>query len=383
MRIGRISGFDIRVHWSTLVIFSILVLSLSTVQLRLDAPGYSDAAYWSAALATGVVFYFSLLAHEVSHAVMARREGIEVESLTLWMLGGVASLSGEPDSPKGDLKVAGVGPLVSLLLAGVFGAAAALTAVTGGPSILESTLAWLAGINAVLAIFNLIPAAPLDGGRILRAVLWRIRGNRTSAAVAATRAGEAFGYLLVGLGLARLLFGMWLGSIWFILIGWFVLNAARAERSQVAVRDALGNMKVRQVMTPSPVTAPEGITVAELLDDFVMRTRHSAFPLVDGDGRPAGLVTLAQIREVPSSERANTRVRDVACPRQDVATAGPDDEVLDAVSALNQCAQGRVLVLEGGELVGIVTPTDVARVLDLSSENGSAIDVRDGVASPH
>lgn len=377
MRIGRISGFDVKVHWSTLVIFSLIVLSLATVQLPEDAPTYGEGAYWVAALVAGLVFYASLMAHEVSHAVMARREGIEVESLTLWMLGGVASLHGEPRDPGGDLRIAGIGPAVSLALAVAFGLVAAAVGVVGGPTIVEATFAWLAGINGILALFNLIPAAPLDGGRILRAILWRTRGDRTAAAVAATRAGELFGYLLVGMGVARLLFGVGFGGVWFILLGWFVLNTARAERTQVHVRDALGDLKVRDVMTPAPVTAPADITVASLLDDYVLRTRHSAFPLVDADGRPAGLVTLTQVRGVARDERDEVLVHTVACSRDDVATAGPDDPLLDVVTTLNQCGHGRVLVVDGGEVVGIVTPTDIARALDVATLDEPTIDVRD------
>lgn len=367
LKVGRIFGFELRIHWSTLVIFALLVTSLASVQLRLEAPGYGDVAYVVAALLTGVVFYLSLLAHEVSHAVMARREGIEVQSLTLWMLGGVASLNGEPRTPGGDLRIAGIGPAVSLLLAVVFGIVAAAVAVLDGPPLAAATFAWLGGINAILAVFNLVPAAPLDGGRILRAVLWRLRGDRTRAAVTATKAGEAFAYVLVGLGLLRLLAGVGFGGIWFMLLGWFLLNAARGERMQVQVRDALADVPVREAMTAEPVTAPEDVTVSTLLHDYVLRRRHSAFPLVADDGRPVGLVTLAQVRDVPPDRRDDTAVSRVACSRDELPTAAPDEPLVDVLSRLNACAEGRVLVLDGGRLVGIVTPTDVARIVEVAT----------------
>lgn len=382
IRIGRISGFDVRVHWSTLVIFTILVISLSTVQFPDEAPGYRDAAYWAAAVLTGLVFYASLLAHEVSHAVLARRDGIAVESLTLWMLGGVASLEGEPKTPRGDFQIAAIGPAVSLVLAGLFGAAGAVAAAADGSPLVQATLAWLAGINGVLAVFNLIPAAPLDGGRILRAAVWHFRGDRSVAAVTAARAGEVFGYVLVGLGLLRLFSGAGGGGIWLMLVGWFVLNAARSERAQVHVRDALAGLTVRDVMTPAPVTAPDDITVASLLDDYLMRTRHSAFPLVDVAGRPTGLVTLPRIKAVPSADRDIVFVRDVACSREEMVTARPDDPVLDVVASLNRCSEGRVMVLSGDRLVGIVTPTDVTRVLELASAAPRVVDVRDRTPGP-
>lgn len=376
MRIGRVSGFELSIHWSTLVIFGFLVLSLSTVRLPDAAPGYGQGVYLGAALLAGLVFYASLLAHEVSHAMVARREGIEVEGLTLWMLGGLARLSGEARDAGADLRIAGVGPIVSLGLAAVLGLVAGTLEMLDGPAIVVATVIWLAGINLLLALFNLIPAAPLDGGRILRAVLWRIRHDRVSAAMTATKAGMAFGYLLVGLGLAALLSGG-VGGLWFVVLGWFVLTAARAEQAQVVVGDVLGDLRVRDVMSPDPVTAPDDITVRQLLDEYVMRTRHSSFPLVDGDQRPAGLVTLSQVRAVPSASRDDERVRDVACGMGDVLVAEPAAKVVEILPLLNRCSQGRAIVLDGHRLVGIVTQTDVSRALELASLDHDAVDVSD------
>lgn len=378
MRVGKIFGFELNIHWSTLAIFTLIVWSLTAVRLPQDAPGYSDGAYLVAALVTGVAFYASLLAHEVSHAVMARREGIEVQGLTLWMLGGVATLTGEARNPGADLRIAGIGPVVSLLLATGFAAVAGALALIGAPSIALATVAWLAGINGVLALFNLVPAAPLDGGRILRAVLWRVRRDRTWAAVTAAKAGEAFGYLLVALGVGRLFFGVGVGGLWFIFLGWFLLNAARSEQAQTVLSDALSHVKVFDVMTPDPVTAPDYITVRSLLEEYVLRTRHSAFPLVDFDGRPAGLVTLAQVRSVPSERRDDTRVRDVACPLADVPVARPDERLLDLLPRMRACGQGRALVLVDDRLVGVVTTTDVTRAVELATlDRPAAIDVTD------
>lgn len=174
MRVGRIAGFELRIHWSTLVIFGLVVWSLAAAQLPEQAPGAGEAAYLIAALVSGLAFYVALLAHEVSHALVARREGMEVESLTLWVLGGIAALRGEPRSPGADLRIAAVGPAVSLALAAALALLAAGVGAAGGPELVVATLGWLAGINGVLGIFNLVPAAPLDGGRILRAALWAV-----------------------------------------------------------------------------------------------------------------------------------------------------------------------------------------------------------------
>lgn len=369
MRIGTIAGFELRIHWSTLVIFGLLVASLAAVQLPDQAPGASRAAHVVAALLAGLAFYVGLLAHEVSHAVLARREGIEVHSLTLWLLGGMAALDGEPRSAGADLRIAGVGPLVSLVIALGFAAAAGAVELADGSELLVATLSWLAGINAILGLFNLLPAAPLDGGRILRAALWAWRGDRVRAAKTAAGAGEVLGYLLIGLGIASLLWPG-IGLLWFLLLGWFIINAARAEREQVELQDTLGDLPVSAAMSPDPVTAPASVTVTELLDEYVLRTRHSAFPVVDDVGVPVGLVTLNRIRAVPAERRSEVRAADIACARDDVVTASPHDRLVDVLPQLNSCADGRALVVSGGRLRGLLTATDVARALEVSRLRG-------------
>ena len=366
MRIGRIAGVELRIHWSTLLIFGLLVSSLAAEQLPADAPGATSSRYLAAAFVAGLAFYGGLLAHEVGHALVARREGIEVDSLTLWLLGGVASLRGEPRSPSADLRIAAVGPAVSLAVAAVAGAAALVLEGVGASSLVVATVRWLAGINAILAVFNLVPAAPLDGGRILRAALWAWRRDRRWAAVAAARAGEAFGYLLIGLGLLSLLYPG-VGGLWFLILGWFLINAARAEQTQATLQHALGDIRISSVMTRDPVTAPAEATVSEILDDYVLRTRHSAFPLEDAAGRPAGLITLGRLRTVPPAGRATVRAGEVGCPMDEVVRAAPDDRLVDLLPRLNSAGDARALVLEGDRIVGLVTSADVARAVELAS----------------
>jgi Zn-dependent protease/CBS domain-containing protein len=365
VRLGRIAGIAVGLNWSVLVIFFLIAFGLAAGRFPLlyaDLPGWTYAA---AGLVTAVVFFLSLLAHEISHAIVAQRNGVGVEGIVLWMFGGVARLTGEADDPGADLRISGVGPLVSALLAAAFYGVAVLVARAGAPGIVVGSVAWLAIINGMLAIFNLMPAAPLDGGRILRAFLWSRHGDRSRAAITATRAGQVFGWLLVagGLFLFAVLAGF--GGLWLALIGWFITSAARAEEQQVRVRDALAGVRVSDVMTPDPAVVRGDVDVATFIEDYVLRNRYSAFPLQEPSGELQGLVTLNRVKQVPRERRPELRIRDIACPMGEVATARPDEELTDLLPRMAACGDGRVLVVEDGQrLVGIVSPTDVSRAIE-------------------
>ena len=365
-RLGRLAGVDIGVHWSVLIIFGLLAWSLSASRFPAEYPGNPAWAYVVAGVAAAVVFFLGLLAHEVSHAVVARRNGLAVEGITLWVFGGVARLRGEARTPGVDLRIAGVGPLVSLLIGVGFGAVAVVLAAADNTGLVFGTFAWLAGINVVLAVFNVLPAAPLDGGRLLRAALWKWRGDRTWAAISAARAGRVLGLLLIFFGLWQFLAGAAIGALWLALIGWFLIGAAAAEERQARLGGALGGMRVAEIMSTQPETAPADLTIAELIDRHLWTSRHQAFPLVD-DGRPVGLVTLNRIKSVPPDRRATTTLRDIACARDELTLASPDEPVTDLLPRLNRCADGRALVVSGEQLVGIVSPSDISRAVQRSS----------------
>jgi Zn-dependent protease/CBS domain-containing protein len=364
-RLGRIAGIPIGVNWSVLVVLWLIAWSLAAHRLPLAHPGRTTAAYWAVGLVTAVVFLASLLAHELGHSLVALRNGMGVDRITLWLFGGVAMLRGEAKDPGVELRVAAIGPAVSLVLSAAFAVAAGLANAFGAPGLLAAAFAWLALINLVLAVFNLVPAAPLDGGRVLRAFLWRRHGDRARATFQAVRAGRAFGYLLIGLGIVEFAAGAGLGGLWFVFLGWFLLNAATAEASQALLREALAGVSVRQVMTPEPVTAPDDLVVGNLLDDYVMRHRASAFPLLDRAGRLSGLVTLSRLKQVPVDERATTPVRDVACPANDVPVASLDEPLVELIDRMAGCSDGRAVVIADGRVVGIITPTDISRTVEL------------------
>ncbi len=366
LSLGRIAGIRIGVNWTVIVIFSLILLGLSTVQFPALFPELDVATAWIAGTIAAVAFFASLLVHELAHAVVARRHGVEVDGIVLWLFGGVAKLRGDAPSPRADLHIAGVGPLVSLGLGVGFGVLAWALVGLGVRGIAVGVLGWLALINVVLAVFNLIPAAPLDGGRILRALLWQVRGERTSAAVTAAKAGRVFGVGLIGLGLAQVVFVPGPGGLWLVLIGWFVTAAAGAEEQQARIQQALAGLRIRDLMTPDPVTVHPRVTVADLLDGYVLRSRFSSFPVVDEFERPVGLITLNRIRALAPEQRATTPVEDIACPADDLALAGPDEPLTSVLPRMGACEDGRVVVVHDGRVVGIVSPTDVSRMLQVA-----------------
>ncbi|MFI6329200.1 site-2 protease family protein [Micromonospora chersina] len=365
-RLGRIAGVPVGVNWSVLVIFLLIAWALSASQFPRAYPGHSTVAYWAAGLAAAVVFFLGLLAHEVAHAVVAKRNGIEVAGITLWLFGGVSELKGEARDPGAELRIAGVGPLVSLIIGLFFAAIAVLLAVTGTHGLLLGSLSWLAGINVLLAIFNVLPAAPLDGGRLLRAAVWKATGDRTKASVVAARAGWVLGALLIGLGLWQFLAGSGVGGLWLALIGWFLIGAAGMEERQARMGSALRGIRVAEVMTPQPQTASGEMTVADFVDHYLFAYRHSALPLTE-EGRPVGLVTLDRVRGIPADRRASTTLAEVSCRADDLVLANPDEQLTDLLPRLSQCADGRALVVTDKRLVGIVSPSDISRAVQRGS----------------
>ncbi|WP_434741201.1 site-2 protease family protein [Micromonospora sp. SH-82] len=361
-RLGRVVGVPVGVNWSVLVIFALIAWALSASQFPRSYPGHPGWLYVLAGLTAAVVFFLGLLAHEVSHAMVAKRNGIEVEGITLWLFGGVAELKGEAKDPGAELRIAGVGPLVSLLLGVLFGVVALAVAMAGGGGLLLGVLSWLAGINVLLAVFNILPAAPLDGGRVLRAAVWKATGDRTRASVVAARAGWILGVLLIGLGIFQFLVGTGIGGLWLALIGWFLIGAAGMEERQARMGSALRGVRVGDVMTTQPQTASGDITVADFVDHYLFAYRHTALPLTE-NGEPVGLVTLDRVRGIPADQRATTRLSEVACRAGDLVLAAPEEELTDLLPRLSTCADGRALVVTGGQLVGIVSPSDISRAV--------------------
>ncbi len=368
IRLGRVGGVPIGVHWSVAVIFGVVTWELATVVFPATYGVGTHPAYWVAAVVAAMLFFASLLAHEGSHAVVARRHGVGVASITLWLFGGVAQLEGEAHDPRADFTIAAAGPATSVALVGAFACAQVLLEQAGAQGLVVTVCAWLWQINALLAVFNLIPAAPLDGGRILRAALWRATGDRTRAAVLAARAGMGFGALLIALGFAEFALRSPFG-LWPLFLGWFLLVAARSEadaaRHPAAGQlDGIAGFAVGAVMTADPPVMPATMTVSELLAGPVSWwSGREVAAIVGPTGWLGGVVTLGRIRAVPGDEQTTTRLGDIAEPIEAIPVGRPE-EPMGVLLARMEAAGGRpAVVLDATDrLAGVVTLGDVARI---------------------
>ncbi|MCV7103422.1 site-2 protease family protein [Mycobacterium palustre] len=363
--LGRIGGFEVKVHWSVVVILWLFTWSLATA-LPSAVAGYSRPVYWLVGACGAVVLLASLLAHELAHAVVARRMGVSVGDVTLWLFGGVTTLHGEAKTPKAAFRIAFAGPATSLVLSAAFAGLALALVPAHAATIAVSVAWWLATINLLLGLFNLLPGAPLDGGRLVRAYLWRRHGDSVRAAVGAAHAGRVLAIILITLGLAEFLAGGLVGGVWLAFIGWFIFAAAREEEIQATTREALAALRVADAMTANPHAAPGWLTVEEFIERYLLGDRHSAYPVADRDGNIMGLVTLRQVRDVASSRRATTSVGQIALPLRSVPTAAPLEPLSALIERLAIAGHGsRALVIDGEKVVGIVTPSDLARLIDV------------------
>jgi Zn-dependent protease/CBS domain-containing protein len=373
--LGRFGGVEVRVNWSWLVIFALIVWSLSVGIFPAQNPGLSDGAYLAMAIVAAVLFFASLLLHELGHAWQARREGMEIDGITLWLFGGVSRFKTRFTSAGAEFRIAVTGPLVSLGLGVVF----VLLALVGLPSAADGVVAWLGYINLSLFVFNMIPALPLDGGRVLRAALWRARGDLAWATQVAAGIGQGFAYLFIGLGIAMFIFQGSFSGAWLAFIGWFLLQASGNEARYIATEAALDGLRVRDLMIRDPVTVDADLTVGRFMADVASSHRFTTYPVVAA-GRPVGLLAFPSVAFVPRVEWDTRRVRDVMYPLSSVLVLAEDTKAVEALTALSSSTTNRGLVVENGDLTGLLSITDLARALEVRRHPQRGAVARGGVA---
>jgi Zn-dependent protease/predicted transcriptional regulator len=360
-RLGRVAGIEIGVNWTWLIVFALIVWSLATAVFPDQNQGLGDGVYLAMAFVAAIAFFSSLLLHELGHAIQARREGMEIEGITLWLFGGVATFKGMFPSAGAEFRIAIAGPLVSLGLGLAFMAAAVLIS---GADAADGVAAWLGYINLALLVFNMLPALPLDGGRVLRAALWAGRNDFAGATRIAAGIGRGFGYLFIAGGVAMFFWANATSGLWLAFIGWFLLGAASSEATYAAVRDALGDLRVRDVMVREPKTVAPSHTIGELMDDVVWKHRYTTYPVVE-QGRAVGLLPFRRVAEVPRGEWDVRTVRDSMLPMGEVPSLRPEQPLEQAFATLSGGGVGRGLVLDDGRLVGFLSITDLVRALEV------------------
>jgi Zn-dependent protease/CBS domain-containing protein len=387
-RVGRIFGINIHVDWSWIFIFLLVTWNLAGVFFPSMHPDWSLPLNWGMGILASLLFFISVLAHELAHSLVAVARGLPVRRITLFLFGGVSNIEREPPSPTTEFLISIVGPLTSFIigalmlflvgrstdLAGLVSGAMTPTQLLRGLNPLETVLMWLGNINIILALFNMIPGFPLDGGRVLRSILWAITDNLRRATRYATWVSHVIAWLLIFAGVA-MAFGVeipffgtgLLSGLWLAFIGWFLNNAASQSYQQVVVEDLLEGVPVSRLMRPdAPSVTPE-LPISELVDGYLMGTDERAFPVLEGD-RLAGLVCLEDVRKVPRAEWETTLTRDIMTPISELITVSPRQDAAEALNQLSTRDVRQVPVVQDGRLVGMLRRRDILRWLQLHSE---------------
>ena len=363
--LGRLAGIPVNLHYTWFIIFALVTVSLSLGVFPQQYPEWSAALKWGVGGITSVFFFASVVAHELTHSLVSRSFGVPVKSITLFIFGGVARISRESTRAREEFLMALAGPLSSLALAGFFWVAALLLAPVSQPAYAGTR--YLSWINLLLAAFNLVPAFPLDGGRVFRSILWGTTGNYQRSTRWAAYLGQGFAYLLILGGIAQVIFLGNLGGLWFALIGWFLENAASSSYRQTLLRESLKGVTAAQVMAAECPIVPPSISVQELVDGYVIPTGRRCF-MVTREDRLQGMMTLHDVKGVPRPQWSNTSVSQAMLPLEKLQTARPQDEVVDLLERMDEQDVNQIPIVENGKLLGVVARDSILRFIRINSE---------------
>jgi Zn-dependent protease/CBS domain-containing protein len=358
LRLGKLAGVEIGVHFSWLILFALVAWSVATGAIPELYPGWSAASYWSLGALAALTLFVSILTHELSHSLLARARGLEVDGITLFLLGGVSRINGEAERPGDEFWIAVVGPLTSFALGG--GALLALLAGLAPTEQMRVFLLSAAETNVLLGIFNLLPGFPLDGGRILRAALWKLTGDVIRATGIAAWCGRGVAALLIFAGLAlALLTGNILGGLWLTIIGWFLSHGAAAGYRQALTERRLGGHTVGEVMQTEVTLVPPTLTLRDLVEQVILRQGRQAFPVVTGD-RLLGIISADQVRAVPARRWGEQTVAQVMAPPERLTALAPEDDLAGTVDLLDRAGLPTAPVVKNGRLVGLLSRDQLA-----------------------
>jgi Zn-dependent protease/CBS domain-containing protein len=367
IRLFKLFGFEVGIDLSWILIAVLIAWSLSTGFFPFQYKNLSTQTYWLMGIIGAAGLFFSIIAHEFCHSLVARKSGMPMKGITLFIFGGVAEMGEEPPSAKAEFLIAVVGPLSSIAIAGIFYAIYRLGTAIDWSEAINGVVAYLAMINGLLAAFNLVPAFPLDGGRILRSALWGWKGNLRWATRISSTIGGGFGIFLIIIGFVRILSGNFIGGMWLGLIGLFIQGAAKMSYQQLITRRALEGEPLKRFMETNPITVPESITVDQLVEDYIYRYHFKMFPVVNSR-RLVGCITTKEIKEIPREDWNRKTVGEIANRCSGENTIEPDADAVRALSAMRRNNASRLMVVEGDRLVGIIALKDMLEFLNLKVE---------------
>ncbi len=365
-RIGRLFGINIYVDSSWLIIFILFTWLLAGQYFPRLFPGGSRPVFWGLGAVTSLLLFASVLFHELCHSVVAQRQGERVDNITLFILGGVSQIVNEPKKPMQEFSMAVAGPLASLFLGAAFFGLSRL--LREGSPILAAASSYLALLNAGLGVFNLLPGFPMDGGRVLRSLLWQATGNLKRATRVASQIGQGFAFLLIFLGIVQILRGFF-GGLWLILIGWFLHSAAVRGYDQVVVKQMLAGIKAKDLMSTDYATVGPDLAVQSLVDDHILKKRERVFLVQEGQDLK-GIVCLDDIKAAPRQDWMDTKVQDIMTARERLEAVGPDSDGAEVLKSLTDKNVNQVPVMEGNQVAGIICRTDFLHYIKLKTELG-------------
>ncbi len=366
----KVFGFTVRIDPSWFIVAVLVTWSFATVSFPAQLPGYPPATYWLMGIAGAFCYFLSVVLHELSHSLVARTYGVEMRGITLFIFGGVAEMPGEVPTPRAEFVIAAAGPAASFAIGAVCGGVGLLGRIGGWPAPVITVCLYLGFLNVALAVFNLVPAFPLDGGRILRSILWGWKKSLRWATRISAAIGGGFGLLLIALGVLAVVVvpGGFTSGLWLFLLGLFLRNAAQMSYQQLLLRRALAGEPVSRFMHADPVTVPRAISVQDLVQDYIYRHHFKMFPVVDDSGRLLGCVTTRQVRELPRNEWDQQTVGALAERCGPENTVQPDTDALEALSRMSRSGASRLMVVDGDRLLGILSLKDLLRFFTLKME---------------
>ena len=367
IKLFKLIGFEVSIDLSWIIIAILIAWSLSTGFFPFQYKNLSTQVYWVMGIIGAVGLFFSIIAHEFCHSLVARRSGMPMKGITLFIFGGVAEMGDEPPSAKDEFLIAVVGPLSSIAIAAIFYGIYQLGRASGWPQAVIGVVAYLSMINGLLAVFNLVPAFPLDGGRILRSILWGWKGNLRWATRISSLIGGGFGIFLIIMGFVRIVSGNFIGGMWLGLIGLFIQSAAKMSYRQLITRKALEGEPLKRFMQTDPVTVPDSLTVNQLVENYIYRYHFKMFPVVNSN-KLLGCITTKQVKEIPREEWDQKTVGEVADRCSAENTIEPNADAVQALSAMRRNKASRLMVVENDQLVGIIALKDMLEFLSLKVE---------------